>query len=231
MRNWRHWRAAPPPPTATGNISVAATAATDVITVSGTATAANFGIQTLTGRPPNGTVIGDDVAAFINDFVSGGAITVYDTAGSAVQVNLRWAKTDSASLGTGHSDTWNLFYQTNSNATGTAAAWQNVGTNFTFGANGEPNPPVTSLTLTNAHRQRHPARRHPGQHGRRRHHPVRRSERRRLGQSAAAERLRGRPAEVGIGRRQGPRGRHLFERPHHCARAGHARQLQQSRTS
>ncbi|MDP1585629.1 MAG: flagellar hook-basal body complex protein [Bradyrhizobium sp.] len=134
----------------TGNISIAATAAADVITVSGTATAANFGIRTLTGRPPNGTVIGDDAAAFINDSVSGGAITVYDTAGSAVTVQLRWAKTDSASLGAGHTDTWNMFYQTDSAATGTASAWQNIGINFTFGANGEPNPPVTSVTLANA---------------------------------------------------------------------------------
>jgi len=134
----------------TGNISIAAAGGSDIITVGGTATASNFGIQTQTGRPPNGTVIGDDVPAFIKDSVSGGAITVYDTAGSAVVVQLRWAKSDTASLGGGHTDTWNLFYQTNASATGTQSAWQNVGTNFTFGANGEPNPPVSSLTLANA---------------------------------------------------------------------------------
>ncbi len=36
-----------------------------------------------------------------------------------------------------------------SRATGTQAAWQNVGTTFTFNANGELSPPITSLTLQN----------------------------------------------------------------------------------
>ena len=45
--------------------------------------------------------------------------------------------------------TWQLFYQSNSSATGTQAAWQNVGQTFTFNANGELTPPVTSLTLQN----------------------------------------------------------------------------------
>jgi len=41
-----------------------------------------------------------------------------------VNLQLRWAKTDSASLGAGHTDNWNLFYQVNPNATGTNVAWQ-----------------------------------------------------------------------------------------------------------
>ena len=76
-------------------------------------------------------------------------MTTYDASGAAVNVQLRWAKTDSASLGAGHSDTWNLFYQTNSNATGTQAAWVNAGTNYTFGANGQLDPAVNSITLSN----------------------------------------------------------------------------------
>lgn len=136
--------------TATGNIDVAATNTTDTIAVAGSATASNFGIQVTTALPPNGTVIGDDVDAFMDSSISGGTVTVYDSAGSAVTVQLRWAKTDSASLGTGHTDTWNLFYQTDSTATGTEAAWQNVGTDFTFAANGEPDPAVSSVTLTDA---------------------------------------------------------------------------------
>ena len=47
-------------------------------------------------------------------------------------MQLRWGKVDSATLGTGHTDTWNLFYQVNSNATGTQVAWQNAGVNYTF---------------------------------------------------------------------------------------------------
>src|SRR6478609_11956456 len=52
-------------------------------------------------------------------------------------------------LGLGHVDTWNLFYQVNPHATGSAVAWQNVGTDFTFGSNGQMNPVVGQITLNN----------------------------------------------------------------------------------
>lgn len=45
-------------------------------------------------------------------------------------------------------DTWNLFYQNNSTATGTQTAWQNAGVNFTFDATGNLNPSVASVPLT-----------------------------------------------------------------------------------
>ncbi|GAA3850003.1 flagellar hook-basal body complex protein [[Pseudomonas] carboxydohydrogena] len=102
------------------------------------------------GTAGTGTVIGSDAQNFIDESVSGGATTAYDVSGAPVSLQLRWAKTDSASLGSGHSDVWNLFYQTNPNATGTDVAWQNVGVNFTFGPNGQMNPAVPSVTLTNA---------------------------------------------------------------------------------
>jgi flagellar hook protein FlgE len=57
---------------------------------------------------------------------------------------LRWAKTDSASLGAGHQDSWNLFYQTSTSATGTQAAWVNSGTTFTFNASGALSSPTGS---------------------------------------------------------------------------------------
>jgi flagellar hook protein FlgE len=102
------------------------------------------------GTAGTGTVIGSDSQNFIDESVSGGATTAYDVSGSPVSLQLRWAKTDSASLGAGHTDVWNLFYQTNPNATGTDVAWKNVGVNFTFGPNGQMNPAVPSVTLTNA---------------------------------------------------------------------------------
>lgn len=119
-------------------------------------TALGFSTSTVTatrtggGTVGTGTVIGSDSQNFIDESVSGGATTAYDVSGAPVSLQLRWAKTDSASLGTGHSDVWNLFYQTNPNATGTDVAWQNVGVNFTFGPNGQMNPAVPSVTLTNA---------------------------------------------------------------------------------
>jgi len=132
-----------------GNISISASNATDTITVGGDATPSNLGIRTNTALPANGTVIASDATTFLNESISGGAITTYDSSGNAVNVQIRWAKIDSASLGSGHSDTWNMFYQTNSTATGTQAAWKNAGVNYTFGSDGKLNPAVNSLTLSN----------------------------------------------------------------------------------
>ena len=132
-----------------GNVSVTASNSTDTITIGGNAAASKLGIHTATALPANGTVIASDVGTFLNESISGGAITTYDTSGNAVNVQMRWAKTDSAKLGSGHSDTWNMFYQTNSTATGTQAAWKNAGVNYTFGADGKLNPAVNSVTLSN----------------------------------------------------------------------------------
>lgn len=95
-----------------------------------------------------GTVIGSDAATFVSESIAGGATTGYDISGSPVSIQFRWAKMDSSTLGPGHTDKWNLFYQTDPNATGGATAWQNVGTDFTFSASGQLTPPVASVTLT-----------------------------------------------------------------------------------
>jgi flagellar hook protein FlgE len=97
-----------------------------------------------------GTVIGNDLQTFLNESISGGAVTAYDSTGTAVNVQLRWAKTDSAALGGSHSNTWNLFYQTNPNATGSQTAWVNAGTNFKFGPTGVLTSPATpAITIPN----------------------------------------------------------------------------------
>jgi flagellar hook protein FlgE len=101
------------------------------------------------GSVGTGTVVGSDNQTFLDESVSGGATTAYDGNGAPVNVQLRWAKTDSATLGTGHTDTWNLFYQTDPSATVNTVGWVNVGTNFTFGTNGEMNPVVGQITLPN----------------------------------------------------------------------------------
>ncbi|WP_298107493.1 flagellar hook-basal body complex protein [Bradyrhizobium sp.] len=88
------------------------------------------------GSTGTGLVVGNNVTTFDNESISGGAVTVYNSAGTPVNVQLRWAMTDSASLGPGHTNTWNLFYQSNSTATGSQTAWTNVGTNFVFNSNG-----------------------------------------------------------------------------------------------
>ena len=100
------------------------------------------------GQAGTGFVIGSDITTFDNESISGGAITVYNSAGTPVNVQLRWAMTDSASLGVGHTNTWNLFYQSDPSATGSAVAWTNVGQNFTFNANGNlVSPAGGSITI------------------------------------------------------------------------------------
>jgi flagellar hook protein FlgE len=101
------------------------------------------------GTVGTGTVVGSDNQTFLDESISGGATTAYDGHGAPVNLQFRWAKTDSATLGVGHTDTWNLFYQTNPSATGTNVGWVNVGTNFTFGSNGEMNPVIGQITLPN----------------------------------------------------------------------------------
>ncbi len=95
-----------------------------------------------------GTVVANDLQTFLDESISGGAVTAYDVSGAPVNLQFRWAKMDSASLGSGHSDTWNLFYQTDPSATGTGVAWVNAGTDYVFGANGQMSPAIPSLTLT-----------------------------------------------------------------------------------
>jgi len=113
---------------------------------SGTATA----LRTGGGTIGTGQVIGQDVSTFLDQSVAGGAVTTYDISGAPVNLQFRWAKVDSASQGAGHTDTWNMFYQVNPNATGTNVAWQNVNTNFTFSSSGQMTPAIASLTLANA---------------------------------------------------------------------------------
>jgi flagellar hook protein FlgE len=102
------------------------------------------------GTAGTGVVVGNDVAIFQKESISGGAVTAFNAAGTPVNLQLRWAKTDSSSLGNPHQDSWNLFYQSNPNATGTQVGWVNVGTNFIFGANGALTSPTGSaVTIPN----------------------------------------------------------------------------------
>ena len=138
---------------ASGNVSFSAANSNDDIHIGSALptemNAAKFGLTVTDARPADGTVIANDQTAFLNSSLGAGAITAYDISGTPVNLQMRWAKVDSAKLGTGHADTWNLFYQVNSNATNTDVAWQNVGVKYTFGPNGQLNPPVSNVTLNN----------------------------------------------------------------------------------
>ncbi|MDB5629726.1 MAG: flagellar basal body FlaE [Tardiphaga sp.] len=124
-----------------------ATATAGTITAAGGLNTADFAVNpTVAGT---GTVIANDADTFQKQSISGGAVTGYDATGAPVQMQLRWAKTDSSALGAGHTDNWNLFYQSNPNATGTEVAWTNAGTTFTFTGGKLTSPATASITLAN----------------------------------------------------------------------------------
>ena len=105
-----------------------------------------------------GQVIGSDVSTFVNEFVDGGAVTIYDATGTPSNMQLRWAKTDS--VANGGTDTWKLFYQVDSNATGTTVAWQNVGTDFQVRRDRPAQPAGHQPGAHRRHHQRPLARQH-----------------------------------------------------------------------
>ncbi len=130
-----------------GDITLTATNPANNIVLGGNASWSNFGVHVLTAYPANGTVIANDVSTFVAESTDGGSITAYDPVGNPVNVQFRWAKINS--VAGGGTDQWQLFYQTNTGATGTTAAWQNVGQTFTFGPTGQMNPPINGLTIPN----------------------------------------------------------------------------------
>jgi flagellar hook protein FlgE len=137
----------------TGDLTITAASNADTITLTGTDTGA-VGFATTVANPvatPGtgtvSTVKASDNDAFLNESISGGAITVYAPNGSPANVQFRWAKTDSAA--NGGTDTWNLFYLADSGATGSQPMWTNVGVDYKFGVNGSLTPAVPSTTINN----------------------------------------------------------------------------------
>ncbi|WP_421759569.1 flagellar hook-basal body complex protein [Devosia sp.] len=144
----------------TGKIAITAGNATDTITVtdgtSGTS-ATGFNLANGTTDPTVATstalaarvatVTADQTDDFLNQSVSGGAITVYSSNGAPAQIQMRWAKVNSTE--NGGAERWNLFVLTNGNATGSGTAWTRMGGDYTFGADGSPSPAIDHTDLPN----------------------------------------------------------------------------------
>jgi flagellar hook protein FlgE len=83
-----------------------------------------------------------DTTTFVSESLSGGSVTVYDSQGNEISLNMRWAKTAD--------DTWSLYYQSDSTATGTTAEWkQATSTSFTFDSTGKLTSPTSNnITLS-----------------------------------------------------------------------------------
>ena len=209
--------------TQNGDITLLATDPTASLTVAGSASPSTFGIQNTTVVPGNGAVIGSDVSTFTSQSIDGGSVTAYDSDGNPLNVQLRWAQVNT----TDGESTWNLYYQTNSSATGTQAVWQNVGTNFIFNSSGELIQPTTSaLTLPSLtiNGDTLPQRRDQFRH--QRTDAIRQYKRHVAGHRDSAERLCRGLAGIGLGRHPEPRGRLVFQRPDHSAGRDYARAIQ-----
>jgi flagellar hook protein FlgE len=141
-----------------GKIVATATGTTNNLTIADNTTGATTGLgftdgtsspsisQTLQLASRVPTVKAQDSDTFINESISGGAITVYASNGAPANVQLRWAKIASADVG--GVDRWNLFYLSNGDATGTQPMWTNVGTDYTFSSDGALSPAITETDLT-----------------------------------------------------------------------------------
>ncbi len=75
--------------------------------------------------------------------------TAFTLAGDANAVTGLGLTSGAVNPGAGGADTWNLFYLADSNATGTQTAWQNVGVNYVFAANGQLTPPINNVAVSN----------------------------------------------------------------------------------
>lgn len=95
------------------------------------------------GDPTLATVQANDATDFETNSFSGGQVTAYDAKGEAVTVEMRWAKTGTSP------DTWNLFYKSDSTATGTGTMWTNAGSDFTFDSSGNLTSPTDHLDIAN----------------------------------------------------------------------------------
>lgn len=74
------------------------------------------------------TVTAADSDAFIASTIGGESVTLYDTTGTAYDAQFRWGKVANAdpSATPPVNDSWALFYQSNTAATGTDVAWTRV---------------------------------------------------------------------------------------------------------
>lgn len=125
------------------NIAVSGTGVTAVGTDLGFGTSASAtGVDAIPAG--TGLVTANDFATFRTQSLEGGSTTMYDPSGTPADVQFRWAKMSDSP------DTWNLFYQSNPDATGAQTMWTNAGTNFVFNAVGKLTSPTTGeITIPN----------------------------------------------------------------------------------
>lgn len=92
-------------------------------------------------------IAASDADRFLSESTAGGAITVYAKNGAPADVQLRWAKIDSATAD--GPEKWNLYYLADSKAVGGAPMWVSTGQDYVFDSNGTlVSPGVPEMTIS-----------------------------------------------------------------------------------
>jgi flagellar hook protein FlgE len=99
------------------------------------------GSELLTGAPYTGaTILASDENGFLDRTIAGQSVTIYDAAGSPINVQLRWGKTSNTAP-----ETWSAYYLSDSTATGAAPKWTQISNTVQFNASGQLTAPVGGL--------------------------------------------------------------------------------------
>jgi flagellar hook protein FlgE len=140
---------------ASSDVSVSENGTSLIFTTTSTGASANIALTDLSGTEMgfgttdqtvygkneifagSGTVTATEATTFATQSLDGGSVTLYDQQGSAVDVQIRWAKMSDSP------ETWNLFYESNPDASGSEARWTNAGTDFVFDSKGNLTSPAS----------------------------------------------------------------------------------------
>lgn len=113
------------PATPTSEINYSVTlpqrAGTNAYDGSDDATQLLFDGTTFTGPGAPATINGGDTSTFLSRSISGGSLTIYNEAGSPIDLQLRWAKTNN------DDNEWQLYYQSDANPAAGDVAWRSLG--------------------------------------------------------------------------------------------------------
>lgn len=90
------------------------------------------------------TVTAANDTGFTDRTIAGPSMTVYNAIGTPLNVQMRWGKTSN----TVGSETWSLYYKSDSNATGASTMWTQVASGITFDNNGKMTAPAGGTIST-----------------------------------------------------------------------------------
>lgn len=92
-----------------------------------------------------GDITSDDAELFLKGSIAGGAVATYDESGNAVNVQMRWVKTDN----TAGANVWNLYYLSDTSpSAGTDVTWTKADDDYVFDTDGSMTSPGSSSTIT-----------------------------------------------------------------------------------